>query len=336
MLQPKNLRFLCLTNLIKARCSAFANKKMKKICKICETKEFPILLKGICQKCFSLSTEKRLLERGEEIKFSALLLIDKYLIKKESIRKISVELNSSPFIIRKNLELLNIQIRKNTDSRNDFNENIFSKMSSQGAFLLGYIFTDGDLLFNENTKKYFLRIYSKHKEQIEKIKLILKTNAKIQKREQKNYGGVIQSEIYFLHIGNQIIINDLLNFGLTIKKNKNVKFPKLSEQFITHFIRGCWAGSGNVTIYKNKVYSSIVIGSFEFIKEIEKILNETGLKKRNIYKSKLSNNSSYLIKYAHGESEKLYNLLYKGKSNLTISPKQEKIYKDYFKRIDCN
>ena len=63
-------------------------------------------------------------------------------------------------------------------------------MSAQGAFLLGYIFTDGDFLFNEKTNQYFLRIYSKHLTQIEKLRKILKTDAKIQKREQKNYGNV--------------------------------------------------------------------------------------------------------------------------------------------------
>ncbi|WP_090126658.1 hypothetical protein [Lutibacter oricola] len=209
-------------------------------------------------------------------------------------------------------------------------------MSAQGAFLLGYIFTDGDFLLNKKTNQYFLRIYSKHITQIEKLKKILKTDAKIQKREQKNYGDSVQTKIYFIHIGNQIIINDLLKFGLTIEKNLNVKFPKLEDKFKSHFLRGCWAGSGNVTIYEDRVYSSIVIGSYKFISEIEKYLSSNGLKPRKIYKNKLSKKPSYVIKYAHGESEKLYNFLYKGKTNLTISDKQEIIYKKYFTRIECN
>ena len=121
-----------------------------------------------------------------------------------------------------------------------------------------------------------MRIYSKHYSQVEKIKSILKSSAKIQKREEKNYGNVIQSEIYFLHIGNQKIINELLGLGLTLKKNEDIKFPKITEKLIHHFIRGCWAGSGNVTTYNNGVFSSIIIGSIDFMTEIERILNLNG------------------------------------------------------------
>lgn len=303
---------------------------MKKICKNCGVREFPYYYNSLCQKCFSQQIENRL---TQQVEIKSSFLINEYLINNKSIRKIALENKISTSLLRKYLSLYRIPIER---KKNSFNEEIFSKMSAQGAFLLGYIFTDGDFLFNEKTNQYFLRIYSKHLTQIEKLRKILKTDAKIQQREQKNYGNVIQSKIYFIHIGNQIIINDLLKFGLTIEKNLNVKFPKLDDKFKNHFLRGCWAGSGNVTIHKDRVFSSIVIGSYEFITEIEKYLSKNGLKPRKIYKSKLSKKPSYLIKYAHGESENLYNFLYKGKTDLTISDKQEIIYKKYFTRKECN
>ncbi|SDY11769.1 hypothetical protein SAMN05444411_1293 [Lutibacter oricola] len=303
---------------------------MKKVCKNCGIKESPYYYKNLCQKCFSQQIENNL---NQQIEIKSNFLINEYVIENKSIRKISLENKLTTSKIRKYLLLYRIPIER---KKNSFNEKIFSKMSAQGAFLLGYIFTDGDFLLNKKTNQYFLRIYSKHITQIEKLKKILKTDAKIQKREQKNYGDSVQTKIYFIHIGNQIIINDLLKFGLTIEKNLNVKFPKLEDKFKSHFLRGCWAGSGNVTIYEDRVYSSIVIGSYKFISEIEKYLSSNGLKPRKIYKNKLSKKPSYVIKYAHGESEKLYNFLYKGKTNLTISDKQEIIYKKYFTRIECN
>jgi len=303
---------------------------MKKVCKNCGIKEFPYYYKRLCQKCYSQQIENGL---AQQINIKSDFLINEYLIKNKSIRKIALENKLTASKIKKYLFLYRIPIER---KKRSFNEKIFSRMSAQGAFLLGYIFTDGDLLFNEKTNKYFLRIYSKHISQIEKLRKILKTDAKIQVREQKNYGNVVQTKIYFIHIGNQIIISDLINFGLTIEKNLNVKFPKLEVKFIKHFLRGCWAGSGNVTIYEDRVFSSIVIGSYEFICKIEKHLSENGLKPRKIYKNKLTKKPSYLIKYAHRESEKLYNYLYKGKTNLTISDKQESIYKNYYTRIECN
>jgi hypothetical protein len=306
---------------------------MKNNCKRCAGNSLPLYPNKLCQRCLSSDLENSLLRKGKQFFISSEILIDRYLIKKMSIDNIALEFNSTRSKITKNLKQFRIPIRSKSRY---FNENIFSKMTLEGAFLLGFIFTDGDLLLNGATKKYFLRIYSKHKVQIEKIRTILKTDAKIQHRAQKNFGNLVQGEIYILHIGNQSIISDLMGYGLTINKKATVKFPDIPDNLKHHFIRGCWAGSGNVSIYKSSVSSSIIIGSHDFITEIEKFLNENGLKKRNVHKLKLSKNPSYLIKYAHNESEKLYNLLYKGKSNLTISSKQEKIYMEYFKKQDCN
>lgn len=308
---------------------------MKK-CKICGNSDFQIIANKICQKCFSANIELKLKEKGIKLIISSSDLIYKYLIQKVSVNALAKELNCTSFNVRSLLDLYRITIRSNKEAlSNVFDESVFSNLSAQGAFLLGYIYTDGDLLYNEITKKYFLRIYSKHKEQIENIKAILKTNAKIQHREQKNYGNIIQGEIYFIHIANDAIISDIMALGLTLYKNEDVKFPKLPKNLIHHFIRGCWAGSGNVIEQNNGVHSSITIGSYEFIKEIENFLFKNGLSRRTIYKLK-SNKSSYKIRYANKESEKLYNLLYSGKTNLTISSKQEVIYKKYFIRKDCN
>lgn len=308
---------------------------MRRECKNCGENELPIYANKLCQRCLSLKLELDLISKNKKLLVSANELIDEYLIQRKSVNTIATERNTSKYKIKKNLERLRIPIRDPKHANSKFiDEDIFDldTMTAQGAFLLGYVFTDGDLLFNKNTKKYFMRIYSKDLDQIKKIKTILKAEAKIQHRAQKNYGNVIQGEIYFLHIGNQRIIGDLLDFGLVLKKNQEVKFPKLPKKFIHHFIRGCWAGSGNVTIYKEKIFSSIIIGSYEFMIELEKTLNKWGLKKRNIYKNKQSKKPSYLIKYAHTESENLYNLLYKGSSQLTVSLKQHNIYKEYFIR----
>jgi len=309
---------------------------MKK-CKQCNSNEFKIYPNKLCQKCLSHNREVNLIKQGKNLSISSYELITEYIINKKSINKIAKEKSLKPFQVRKLFSDYLIPVKSPTEAKKkEINESIFDKINSVSAFLLGYIFTDGDLLLNLKTGKYFLRIYSKHYSQVEKIKSILKSSAKIQKREEKNYGNVIQSEIYFLHIGNQKIINDLLGLGLTLKKNEDLKFPKISEKLIHHFIRGCWAGSGNVTIYNNGVFSSIIIGSIDFMTEIERILNFNGLLKRNIYQNNHSKKSSFLIKYANEESEKLYNYLYKGTNLLIVSDKQHKIYKEYFKRKGSN
>ncbi|CAM1371542.1 hypothetical protein [Tenacibaculum xiamenense] len=305
---------------------------MKK-CKQCNTSEFKIYPNRLCQKCLSYNKELFLLEKGVKPTISSDELITEYIIKEKSINQIAKDKNLKPFQIRKLLTDFLIPVKSQSESKEKkIDEKIFKKLTARSAFLLGYIYTDGDLVLNKTTKKYFLRVYSKHKTQIEKIKKILKSDAKIQYRKEKSYNNFIQGGVYFIHVGNQIIINDLLDFGLTLTKNENVTFPKIPKNLINHFIRGCWAGSGNVTTYNGRVFSSLTIGSIKFMTEIEKTLNLNGLKIRNIYKNSHSKKPSYKIKYAHSESEKLYNYLYKGKSTLTTSDKQQIIYTKYFKR----
>lgn len=307
-------------------------KAMNKKCGKCGNRELPIVANKLCQRCISRIREDKLEEEGKTLIFRADYLIDNYILSKESIRSIAIRHKISVYAVRKHLTDFRIPIRSNKEALSkSFKEDIFCNLTVKGAFLLGYIYTDGDFLFNENAKTHFLRIYSKHEEQIEKVKTILETDATIQHREQKNYGNVVQGEIFFMHIANKSIISDLLDLGLTIFKNKDVKFPLIPDNLKHHFIRGCWAGSGNVYESKNGVHSSIIIGSLPFMTEIENYLNKNGLKKRAIYKLKNSKSSSYKIRYAHKESEKLYNFLYRGKTNLTVSSKQEKMYEQNFK-----
>ena len=115
-------------------------------------------------------------------------------------------------------------------------------------------------------------------------------------------------------------------------KNQEIKYPNIHSKLHNHFIRGCWTGSGCVTLDGNTLLSQITIGSLEFLKSIEQVLFNAGLKKRNIYENKNSKKPSYVIRYATGESEKLYKYLYKGKTTLTICKRQESLFKEKFQK----
>lgn len=304
---------------------------MKKKCKNCTSNAFELYPNNLCQKCLSQKLENNLKENDIELKLTSSELIQEYLIEKKSIRNIAKKNTLKPFQVRKLLVQFRIPIKsRNEQISNKINEEVFEKLNTESSFLLGYIFTDGNLVFDKKKGNYFLQIYSKHKYLLENTKNIFKTDVKIQHREQKNYGNVIQGEIYWIHIGNQKIISSLIRLGMVSKKNHDIKFPDISKKLIPHFIRGCWTGNGCVSKYNTLLLSQLTIGSIDFIKTIERHLNEAGLTKRNFYTNKQSKKPSYVIRYATSDSEKLYKYLYKGKTKLTICRRQEKLYKEKF------
>ena len=302
----------------------------KRKCKNCNTQQLNIYPNKLCQNCLSFNFEKRLEEKGIKILIDSKSLIEQYLVCKKSINQIGRDYKIKSFKVRYYLNEYRIPVRSLKESNSkDIDKNIFEKLNPSSAFLLGYIFTDGDLLLNLKTEKYFLRVYSKHKYLIENVKFILKAEAKIQHRGIQKYKDINQSEMFFIHIGNQKIINDLINWGMKLDKS-DLLLPKIPNNLLHHFIRGAWTGSGCVSLNGNSVMSSIQLSSQNFIIELEKELNRIGLKKRVIYKNTKSKKSSYLIKYASMESEKLYKFLYKGNTKRTTCIRQEKIYKEYF------
>lgn len=304
---------------------------MKRKCKNCTLNRFKVYPNKLCQKCFSNWLEKELLKKGDTLKITSDELIDNYIIEQKSIRQIAREKNLKINLVRKYFDLYRIPVKSVVESNTKkINEEVFNKLNPESAYVLGYIFTDGNLVLNKKNNTYFLQIYSKYKYQLENIKTILQSEAKIQHRTLKKYNNKIQGEIFWLHIGNQKVIKALLQLGMVSDKNQEIKFPNIPENLISHFIRGCWTGSGCVTLDGTTLLSQITIGSIDFMKSIEYELNKSGLKKRNIYKNSQSKKPSYVIRYATRESEKLYKYLYKGKTKLTSCKRQEKMYREKF------
>jgi len=308
---------------------------MNKKCTVCGKREFPILRQKRCIKCIALLNEDTYYHlRNKRPRISANFLLNEYFLDKKSLSEIATDLDTSKQSLLYWFKYYEIPLRSLSDGlKKKIDSDFFSELNPDSAFLLGYIFTDGDLQFNKKTGKHFLRLYSKFQSDMLMVLRLINSSAKIQQRKAIMTESIRQGNIYFIHIADESFINDLIELGMVRNKNTKIKFPDISEELYNHFIRGCWAGSGHVYIDKyGKINSGIVLASKELIEKIELILNTCGLKKRKIYEHKHTKTKSYYFRYSQGDTEKLYHYMYKGATDRNTVKHQSQIFVEYFKQ----
>ena len=141
----------------------------------------------------------------------------------------------------------------------EINENYFSEWSSGMAWVLGLLFTDGNL------SKGRVAITSVDIELLEKIKKLLNSSYPIVKRTQ-SYDK--SKHIYEFGFSREKMTTDLDGLKLSERKSLYMKFPNIPEEYMRHFIRGCWDGDGSVYIAGGRMEASYVSGSEKFVERL--------------------------------------------------------------------
>lgn len=206
-------------------------------CQFCGTTIRKHLAKGLCITCYYKSIEKN--HRNPRCKRGSVSeKIDKtslermYINESKSLSDIAKILSCSRQFIYKKLKEYEIHGRSKTEARklaldegkifldiksesgktektvirkHKVNENFFSNWSAEMAYVLGVIFTDGNLSFNRapHAMKVYLRlsIAQKEPELLEKVLKLMNSDHTIRKRTSKNINN--SSMINFFEIQNQ-------------------------------------------------------------------------------------------------------------------------------------
>ncbi len=200
------------------------------------------------------------------------------------------------------------------------NEYFFNTWSPAMAYILGFIFADGCLVEYKNGY-HGLDITCKDLRHLRLIKKKLKAQHKIGKKERG----------YRIQIRNKYIYNDLVKLGLTPRKSKIVKFPKILKKHASHFIRGLFDGDGSVMVWREprwkhtwQIRVSFTSGSQGFLRDLKKHLESLiGLR------GKISNiTRGYHLRYlSMPECISLYKFMYGGNNNLYLRRKKHKFEK---------
>ena len=130
------------------------------------------------------------------------------------------------------------------------------------AYILGFFIADGTVA----TDTQMISFSQKERYILENIRTELNSNHII----TKNNSGV-----YLLNLNSKVMKRDLIELhGVTPNKSNKIRFPKVPDEYLSHFIRGYFDGDGYIN-YKQYTIT-FVGGSRLFMTDLIHILKEKG------------------------------------------------------------
>lgn len=305
--------------------------------------------RGLCLNCYERETSKR--NRGSKRdkydgsasgKLNYKYLYEEYVNKKRSTIDIAKDCDCGRQYVYLKMKKFNIPLRTLKEARElaydrhkisytimdengkeklitqgsiKINENFFSIWSKEMAYVLGVLYTDGNLYHDSKRRLYRIILAQKQPELLNKVLKLMDCDARLRHRKKRGISG----DIHFFDIQQKKIYYDLINFGLSPKKSKTIEFPNIPLEFTRHFVRGCWDGDGSIHIDGSKINAKYYCGSLNFIERLVQELYRIG-----IYKRKPPLNKT--------DAEKMWINYPDGKFPLKIH--QEKRSKSYYIKLD--
>lgn len=191
------------------------------------------------------------------------------------------------------------------------NEDSFSKIDSPDkAYWLGVMYSDGYITKTEYTNKFGIAVAERDRKWLEKFKQFLNYSGEIKEYETGKTSFVPELPYVRLLIGNNKIVEDLINLGVVENKTKLIKkLPNIS--YLDDFIRGYIDGDGALT---KRLPHITISGNKEFLEDIANYFQLP----YHLYQDK----SIYNLQYNKNCSEYLEKRLYKN-ANYYLDRKYE-------------
>jgi len=184
--------------------------------------------------------------------------------------------------------------------------NIFEKLNQNSSYILGLIWSDGNLYANysNNYIREYLTIASTDYAEIEKVRKLITPKKKLYK--EKSFGGGVvpikqYKDKYMVKSCDTDIISSLKSYGLRPAKSKSLDWPQnLDISLISDFIRGYFDGDGCVYLSTPNKGSNTYLcikftcGTLSFLEKLKIILEDKDIDSRIVI-DKRSNTPGLLI-----------------------------------------
>lgn len=203
------------------------------------------------------------------------------------------------------------------------NEDYFEKINSnEKAYWLGLLFADGCVRKRKQSNgKHkqggIMSISLKNGDEylLEKFINELESTYKLTKQIKDGFLS------YKLEVNSSKMTDDLIKLGCVPNKSLILLPPKLSDEFISHFIRGYFDGDGSIGKYDGRLKFTL-IGTNELLTWILSYFKNKGMKttpkiskRKNIYILQVNSNS---------DIELIENILYNSSNDYYLKRKKEK------------
>lgn len=205
------------------------------------------------------------------------------------------------------------------------NEKIFNQFTEESAYLLGFIYADGNIAWNPKRGYQSLTITAsaKDKDHLERIRSLLSST--------KPLLYSVKTNSYRLIVSNKELCLRLMELGVMPKKSLILKFPTfIPKEYLRHFFRGVIDGDGNIRYVdrEKSPYFEITIasGSESFSKDLIDAIDKQIDVTTKLRKVK---GNTYILQYSCARGEKLAKYIYSS-SNIFL----ERKYLEYKKLLE--
>ena len=209
---------------------------------------------------------------------------------------------------------------------NKLNSGFFTEINSEEkAYLLGLIYTDGNVRKKGNSGQLRIQLQLQDEEMILKIKKLLNADSNL------IYDKRVGKECVSLEISDRQLYEDLTKHGIIDNKTYSSNhLPEVPEDLLIPFLRGLFDGDGILSFKEN--YNEISIGFVSFFEEnvlqfqemIDRLINKA---EHNKIYYKNNDGSSYKCSWrGRRQCLKILHLLYDN-SNIYLKRKYDKFLK---------
>ena len=204
-------------------------------------------------------------------------VVEYYLSRPMNIETVAKEFNLCKPKIVEILESHNVHMyTKNQIFNPNFNERYFQTIDSEiKAYLLGFIFTDGNVFVKEHGDSKITQVSLTVKEEDRYILEILKKELNTNRNITSDGRGSLT-----LSVRSNVMGEDLAKYNIVPNKSLIIRFPNDIEsinKYLNHFLRGVFDGNGSIqfrTTEKHTKFSvGLSAGNPEVLEQVRNILS---------------------------------------------------------------
>lgn len=227
-------------------------------------------------------------------------------------------------LLNSNIEVLSAYETQKKNANIDDIE-YFDKLGPLQCYVLGIIFGDGCVHYNEKKYKYALTITSNDLDILESAKHMFGDKFNIVKRKNAN--------AYNFCINSKTLCKELIEkFKLQSPKSDSLIWPKLPDDMYSFFISGLLSTDGCIEIIKNRPYNPLVFSycsnCLDFVKNLQNYL----ISKLNLTETKIKvsiknrKNPNYVLRYTGHQAKLILDYIYNKTNYLTRCDRKYKLF----------